>query len=158
MDPLFQERSHRLNEELKQALSHADTPQGVYSSFREKLLDDRHNRNTESGAWVISDYTPAHELSKHIHRVNVDISHVENVIVASDGILDLIDVFNLLEEEHIFDAVAQHQLPVLLSESDALELKDPQKTNYPRFSEYDDASLVYRRLNHRSTVMTAKEY
>lgn len=88
--------------------------------------------------------TPAHFIHAGTHALEPG----AHVLLASDGLMRLVDVFQRYSAAELFDAITQRGVAELVAEVRAMEMEDADCIAFPRAKRHDDASgvLIRREL------------
>lgn len=102
-----------------------------------KLRAGRAAMNTPEGYGVFSiTETPAHFVRSGAHTL----APGTHVLLASDGLMRLVDVFGRYTSQELFEAIIARGLADLVEEVRALEHEDAECIAFPRAKRHDDAS------------------
>ncbi len=122
----------------------ADHHKGGATSYAEaraalwpKLRRVRNLMNTEGGYGIFS-VLPTPNTFIRIERLTVE--RGATILLASDGLTRLVDVFQRYTPRAFFDATRDRGLETLLTELRALEAADPDCRQFPRAKVNDDAT------------------
>ncbi|MXP29251.1 hypothetical protein GRI58_10510 [Porphyrobacter algicida] len=110
-----------------------------------KLKTDRKRMNREGGYWIFS---LAPEAADHLRRTEVPIEDGQEIAMASDGFLRLIDVFDCETPASLLSASGQGAANALLTELRGLERAADSRERFPRIKLMDDASFLH--ATHRA--------
>ncbi len=93
--------------------------------------------NTEGGYGIFS-VLPTPNTFIRVERLTVE--RGATILLASDGLTRLVDVFQRYNTRAFFDAARERGLEALLTELRALEAADPDCRQFPRAKVNDDAT------------------
>ena len=96
--------------------------------------------NTEEGYWILGFDT---EAVKKASQGIINLIEPVKILMASDGFSALTDKYHMIEKENFISLVEKKGLPLLYENLRAMENKDKEGINYPRFKKSDDASAIY---------------
>ena len=102
-----------------------------------KLRGVRNLMNTEGGYGIFS-VLPTPALFVNVE--SLDIVPGTNVLLATDGLTRLVDIFGRYTPRALFDAARERGLDALITELRELEAADPDCRNFPRAKVSDDAT------------------
>ncbi len=108
-----------------------------------RLRQQRAKMNTAEGYGVFSITTPPPSMIRH---GVIDVKSRSRVLLATDGLMRLVDVFRTHTAETLFDAAWETGLAPLFEELRALEAADQDCTRHPRAKTSDDTSAVLLRI------------
>jgi hypothetical protein len=114
-------------------------PDAAHAQLWPRLLLARRAMNEPAGYGVLSlTPTPAH----FIQRGRIALAEGGFALIASDGLMRLVDVFRRYTNVELLAAAAGQGLQSLIAEVRALELADQHCIEFPRAKRHDDASGV----------------
>jgi protein phosphatase 2C-like protein len=127
-------------EQLASLRAHpATAPDAAQAQLWPKLRLARRAMNEPGGYGVLSlTPTPQH----FIQRGRIGFADGARALIASDGLMRLVDVFRRYSEEELLAAAVERGLQSLTAETRALELADRHCLEFPRAKRHDDASGV----------------
>ncbi|MDQ1198970.1 hypothetical protein [Agrobacterium sp. SORGH_AS 787] len=122
---------------------------GMATSDPETLAELRRNRekqNTPDGTvWSLS-LVP--QTADHIVTAAIDISGGATAIICSDGLADLISLYNQYTPGTLIRRAVTAGLPSVIKELRQLEREiDPEGLQYPRLKQSDDTTAILCRIN-----------
>ncbi|MEM9027350.1 MAG: protein phosphatase 2C domain-containing protein [Pseudomonadota bacterium] len=125
----------------------ARTPEHTAEPLRTALIPDlksaRDRMNQPGGYGVLSISEPPDAFVVHCQ---IDLPKGTRVLLATDGLMRLIDVFARYDDTGLMTAIADRGLPELLSELRRIEADDEACIRYPRAKTSDDATGLYLSL------------
>jgi len=122
---------------------------GMVTSDPETLAELRRNRekqNTADGTvWSLS-LVP--QTADHIVTAAIDISGGATAIICSDGLADLVSLYNQYTPGTLIRRAVTAGLPSVIKELRQLEREiDPEGLQYPRLKQSDDTTAILCRIN-----------
>jgi hypothetical protein len=106
------------------------------------LRAQRGRMNTPSGYGIFSITASPRSLIRH---GTLPISDGARILLASDGLMRLVDVFRCYDTKRLFDAAWSDGLAPLFDELRALEAEDSDCTRFPRAKTSDDTTALLLR-------------
>lgn len=97
----------------------------------------RNRMNTPGGYGILSITPPPDEF---VRAGQVDLASDARILLASDGLMRLVDVFHAYDDGSLLRAAERHGLAALCHELRAFEHGDPETRVHPRAKTCDDAS------------------
>ena len=123
----------KLTEE-KHSSSH---PHGIRDELMPMLRASRDALNKDEGYGIFSiTHAPEH----FIKSGEIEIESGDQFLLASDGLMRLVDVFEVYTLEAFGEKVLSHGIPVLMQELRSIENGDAECFNFPRAKARDDAT------------------
>lgn len=119
-----------------------------------QLRAQRARMNTPEGYGVFSITTPPRTMIRH---GTVPLTTGSRILLASDGLMRLVDVFRRYDAARLFDAAWASGLSPLFAELRAAEHADADCTRYPRAKISDDTSAVLLRVIPASRVPAGQD-
>ncbi|WP_295559638.1 protein phosphatase 2C domain-containing protein [uncultured Hyphomicrobium sp.] len=107
-----------------------------------QLRAQRARMNTPTGYGVFSITAPPRSMIRH---GTIPLAPESRILLASDGLMRLVDVFRRYTAARLFDAAWTTGLDPLFDELRALETADADCTRHPRAKTSDDTSAVLLR-------------
>lgn len=107
------------------------------------LRAKRARMNRPNGYGIFSITPPPRTMVRH---GTLKVSPGSRILLATDGLLRLVDVFRTYDAERLFAAAWAKGLAPLFDELRALELADEDCTRFPRAKTSDDATAVLIRV------------
>jgi hypothetical protein len=114
-------------------------PGEMPEAVRQQIVENRTKLNQPDGYWVVS---PCHPWAGHELRFEADVQAGETIVLATDGFMRLVDVFEAYTERSLHTALAEGRGDDLFEELRALEREDLRAGAYPRVKTHDDASVL----------------
>lgn len=108
-----------------------------------RLRAIRAQMNTPSGYGVFSITAPPPTMIRH---GKLDASPGSRILLASDGLMRLVDVFRTYDTERLFTAAWANGLAPLFAELRALEAADAECRSFPRAKTSDDTTAMLLRV------------
>jgi hypothetical protein len=108
-----------------------------------RLRQQRATMNTAEGYGVFSITVPPTSMIRHGF---IEVKPRSRVLLATDGLMRLADVFKARNPQNLFDAAWTAGLAPLFGELRALETADQDCTRHPRAKTSDDTSAVLLRI------------
>jgi hypothetical protein len=108
-----------------------------------RLRKQRGFMNTPSGYGIFSITAPQVSAIRH---GTLPIKDLSRILLASDGLMRLVDVFRLYDAKRLFAAAWANGLAPLFDELRAIENQDADCGHYPRAKVSDDATAVLLRV------------
>jgi hypothetical protein len=108
-----------------------------------RLRQQRAKMNTAEGYGVFSITTPPPLMIRH---GVIEAKHRSRVLLATDGLMRLVDVFRTHTTETLLETAWTTGLKRLFDELRSLETADQECTRYPRAKTSDDTSAVLLRI------------
>lgn len=116
--------------------------------YREHLWPMLHKArgamNTPTGYGIFSITAPPTQFIRHGH---IRVRPGTRVLLASDGVMRMVDVFKVHDARSLFEAAWTHGLATLLADLRALEQADHICRRYPRAKVSDDATALLLRID-----------
>jgi hypothetical protein len=108
------------------------------------LRAKRARMNTPAGYGIFSVTPPPREMIRH---GTLEVSPASRILLATDGLLRLVDVFGTYDIERLFAAAWANGLAPLFDELRALETADADCTRFPRAKTSDDTTALLLRVS-----------
>lgn len=132
----FSERTmHAWQAAKQQALSH----DAIWDTVRPVILENRKSMNTADGYRVVHPTLP---WTVGLEVVKLPLVAGMRVLLASDGLWRLVDVYAQMTPEALLHAVATRGLAAVLNQLRELEAQDPSCLRYARIKPSDDATAL----------------
>ena len=118
---------------------HGHEPGRIPEAVRRQILENRASFNRPEGYWVVSPRRPwaGQEL-----RFEARIGTGEPIVLATDGFMRLVDVFEVYSDETLHAALAEGRGDSLMRELRSRERDDPMAAAHLRVKTHDDASVL----------------
>lgn len=140
-DPSYVGNEDRYLSQVAEGVRRGMTWEESYEDIRGALKEARRLRNSDQGTWIAGTSTSGLPVVEHMHVVDVPRGEVEGCAVVSDGLYDWGGKFGLIGPERLF-AFNEEALGRVWSEACDLQRADTSRSQYPRLSNLDDASLA----------------
>lgn len=141
IDPSYAGNEDRYLSQVADGVLQGLTWEEAYEDIRGALKEARQLRNSDQGTWIASTSTPGRAVAKHMYVVDLPRDEVEGCAVVSDGLHDWVGKFGLIGPEYIF-TLDREGLSRMWLEAYDLQRADASRSQYPRLSNLDDASLA----------------
>jgi len=112
-----------------------------------RLRAVRAHMNTPGGYGVFSITAPPPTMVRH---GTLEVAPGSRILLASDGLMRLVDIFRAYDTERLFTAAWTNGLAPLFDELRALERADADCTRYPRAKTSDDTTALLLRVTPRA--------
>jgi len=115
------------------------TPGRMPGAVRRQILENRTRLNTPGGYWVVNPRRPwaGHEL-----RFAAPVEPGRPIVLATDGLMRLVDVFGAYSDAALHAAFAAGRGDELMRELRGREGGDRNADRYPRVKTHDDATVL----------------
>lgn len=120
-----------------QSAAACSTPTATREHLWPKLRAARATMNTEGGYGIFS-ITPPPRKFVHLGRVKLDSG--ATLLLATDGLMRLADVFRRYDSRVLFEAARERGIAALIGELRSIENADGDCTAFPRAKVSDDAT------------------
>ncbi len=108
------------------------------------LRKSRAKINTPDGYWVAANNE---EASEHVEVHKFSVDSVDDILIGSDGISRLVEIFGLLTYSELLELCSEKGVKPVIEGLRELEETDPNCEKYPRFSKNDDATAAMIHFN-----------
>jgi serine/threonine protein phosphatase PrpC len=95
--------------------------------------------NQDGGYFVVH---PTRAWRTHVKREIHEVSQIRHLLLLSDGLYRLVDIFGLMTAADLMQRALAKELHQLYSELRGLELADVDCADYPRVKTHDDVSAI----------------
>jgi len=114
-------------------------PGSIPEPVRRQILENRTQLNRPDGYWVVSPLRPwaGHEL-----RFEAQVKPGEAIVLATDGFMRLVDVFEMYSDSALHAQLAAGRGGDLMQELRERERGDLMAGAYPRVKTHDDATFL----------------
>ena len=114
-------------------------PGQIPEAVRGQILENRTRLNQQDGYWVVNPRRPwaGQEL-----RFEARVVPGAPVVLATDGFMRLVDVFEIYSGDELYDRLAAGRGPDLMEELRERERGDLMAGAYPRVKTHDDATFL----------------
>ncbi len=93
--------------------------------------------NTPDGYWI---WSLNEATVEHAHSGSILVAPGDQVLLASDGLMRIVDMFHALDHRGLVESIQQFGFAGVLNILRALEQGDPLCINFPRIKQMDDAT------------------
>ncbi|WP_157961348.1 hypothetical protein [Microvirga flavescens] len=134
------ERAKPFERRTLATLGRSDRETGVMpEETRLQILENRTRLNQPDGYWVVHPLRPwaGREL-----RFEARVAPGQPIVLATDGFMRLVDVFDVYTDETLYAALGAGQALGLMQELRELEQRDDATTAFPRVKVHDDATVL----------------
>lgn len=134
------ERAKPFEQKTLAALGHRPhAPGRIPEAARRQILDNRTHLNSPGGYWVVNPRRPwaGQEL-----RFEAWVKPGEPIVLATDGFMRLVDVFEAYSDSTLHAALAAGRGDALMQELRERERGDLMADAYPRVKTHDDATVL----------------
>ena len=113
------------------------------AALRPEILRGRALMNLPGGYWVVH---PTRSWRAHVQQARFPAASVRHVLIASDGLMRLVEVFGAYTDAELLRAALDRGLDALHAELRAREAEDEGCDRFLRLKPHDDASAVLARI------------
>lgn len=109
-----------------------------------RLRADRAKRNKPGGLWTLGGPP---EAAEQLRLARLSFRPPAMALLATDGFMDLTDLYGVVDEAALIDRSAKEGLAPLVAELRRYETEiDPRGETYPRFKQTDDSTALLLRI------------
>ena len=112
---------------------------GLSDATRAQIMENRASLNRPDGYWVVH---PGRPWAGHQLIFETTIEAPRPIVLATDGFMRLVDVFEAHSDMTLYDALADGRAAELLDELRRLELEEGGPKLRPRVKVHDDATVI----------------
>jgi Protein phosphatase 2C len=114
-------------------------PGQIPEAVRRQILENRTRLNQQDGYWVVN---PRRTWAGQELRFEAQVKPGEPIVLATDGFMRLVDVFDAYSDAEIYDRLATGKGRDLMQELRDRERGDLMAGAYPRVKTHDDATFL----------------
>jgi hypothetical protein len=114
-------------------------PGRIPEAVRRQILENRARLNRPDGYWVVN---PCRPWAGRELRFEARVGPGAPIVLATDGFMRLVDVFNAYSDRDLHAALAAGRGDDLMRELRELERSDLMAGAYPRVKTHDDATVL----------------
>ena len=140
-DPNYVDHDEKYLVQVHARVERGATWPEAYDSLTPELVQDRRARNTGHGTWIVSGSVDSVEVTDYFHGVTLPRDEVKACVLLSDGADNWRSLFGLVDEPGLL-AASGTDLLEYWEEAVKLQTADAERSQYPRLSDLDDASLA----------------